>query len=158
MPSHLLCYESFKDGNVIIKQLIQRLKVDGITAKVDKAFSALPHEMIRAFIEIRDKAVINDQLVKDIDDEDSDEGERLYDLAVEYEDGSNKIIPDLKKAFKLYMQSAELGYEPAYFSLALAYLNGDGVKMDLNESLKWAMREIESGGILWLLRCSRLLC
>lgn len=146
LPSHLLCYESFKDSNVILKQFIQRLKADGITAKVDKAFSARPHEVIQAFNVIRDEAVINNQLVEDMY-EDDDEGERLYDLAREYKNGNNKIIPDLKKAFKLYMQSAELGYDPAYFSLALAYFNGDGVKKDLNESLKWAMREIESGGI-----------
>ncbi|MDP3333952.1 MAG: tetratricopeptide repeat protein [Methylococcaceae bacterium] len=148
LPSHLLCYESFNDSKVIMKQFIQQLKADGITAKVDKAFSALPHEVIRAFNEIRDEAVINNQVVKDIDDdEEDDEGERLYDLACEYEDGSNKVIPDLKKAFKLFMQSAELGYESAYFSLALAYFNGDGVKKDLNESLNWAMRSIESGCI-----------
>ncbi len=148
LPSHLLCYESFKDSKVILKQFIQRLKADGITVKVDKAFSALPHQVIRAFIEIRDEAVINDPLVKDMDDdEDDDEGARLYDLGWEYDQGSNKIIPDLKKAFKWYMQSAELGYSPAYFSLALAYFHGNGVKKDLNESLKWAMREIESSGI-----------
>ncbi|MGZ8240214.1 MAG: tetratricopeptide repeat protein [Methylobacter sp.] len=147
LPSHLLCYESFKDTKTIIKQFIKRLKADGITAKVDKAFSALPHEVIRAFIEIRDEAVINNQLVKDIDDDDYDEGERLYDLACEYENGSNKIIPDLKKAFKLYMQSAELGYTYAYSALAIAYQYGDGVKKDLNESLKWRMRDIESGSI-----------
>ena len=44
------------------------------------------------------------------------------------------------------MQSAELGYGSAYFSLALAYLDKDGVKKDLNESLKCAVRDIESGG------------
>ncbi|MEI6268219.1 MAG: DUF1566 domain-containing protein [Methylococcaceae bacterium] len=147
LPSHLLCYENFKDTKVILKQFIQRLKVDGITAKADKAFSAPSHQVISVFIEIRDEAVINNQLVEDMGDEKDNEGSRLYDLAVEYEDGSNKIIPDLKKAFKLFMQSAELGYAPAYFSLALAYLHGEGVKKDLNESLKWAMREIESGGI-----------
>ncbi|PPD49987.1 MAG: hypothetical protein CTY13_02465 [Methylobacter sp.] len=43
------------------------------------------------------------------------------------------------------MQSAGLSYKPAYFSLALAYLNGDGVKKDLNESLKWSTRQIDSG-------------
>ncbi|MEI6268218.1 MAG: hypothetical protein WCP01_04995 [Methylococcaceae bacterium] len=146
LPSHLLCYENFKDSNVILKQFIQRLKVDGVTVKADKAFSASPHEVIRAFNVIRDEAVINNQLVKNMDDEDDDEGERLYDLACEYENGSNKVIPDLKKAFKLLMQSAELGYEPAYYSLSIAYLKGYGVKKDLNESLKWAMREIENGG------------
>ena len=145
LPSHLLCYENFKDTKVILKQFIQRLKVDGITVKKDKAFSAPPHEVIRTFIEVRDEAVINDQLVKDMDDD--DEGSRLYHLAVEYRDGSNKIIPDLKKAFKLFMQAAELGYYPAYASLALTYFHGEGVKKDLNESLKWAMRDIDSGGV-----------
>ena len=147
LPSHLLCYENFKDSNVILKQFIQRLKVDGITAKVDKAFSAPPHEVIRTFIEVRNEAENNNQLVKDMDDDEYDEGKRLYGLAIEYTDGSNKIIPDLKRAFKLFMQSAELDYEPAYFRLALAYFDGDGVKKDLNESLKWAMRMIESGSV-----------
>ncbi len=147
LPSHLLCYESFKDTKVILKQFIQRLKLDGITAKADKAFTASPHEVIRRFIEVRNEAENNNQLVKDAGD-DYDEGKRLYNLAVEYEDGSNKIIPDLKKAFKLFMQAAELGYNPAYFALALAYSHdGNGVKKDLNESLKWAMRHIEGGGV-----------
>ena len=148
LPSHLLCYESFKDTKVIIKQFIQRLKVDGITAKVDKAFSAPSHQVISVFIEIRDEAVINDRLVRDMDDDEYNEGERLDDLAREYEHGSNKVIPDLKKAFKLYMQSAELGYAPAYFSLAQAYFYGHGVKKDLNESLKWSIRNIDSGNLM----------
>ncbi|ASF45479.1 SEL1-like repeat protein [Methylovulum psychrotolerans] len=147
LPSHLLCYEGFNDTKVIMKQFIQRLKADGIIVKVDKAFSALPYEVIRAFIKIRDEAVINNQLVKDTDDEEYAEGKRLFDLAEEYQFGSSKIIPDLKISFKLFMQSAGLGYSPAYYALALAYKDGDGVKKDLNESLKWAMREIESGGI-----------
>ena len=146
LPSHLLCYESFKDTKVILKQLIQRLKVYGITAKADKAFSASPHEVIRLFIEVRNEAENNNQLVKDMYDD--DEGERIYDLACEYEHGSNKIITDLKKAFKLYMQAAELGYDLAYLSLAQAYFYGDGVKKDLDESLKWSMRDIESGGVM----------
>ncbi|PPD49986.1 MAG: hypothetical protein CTY13_02460 [Methylobacter sp.] len=146
LPSHLLCYESFNDTKVIMKQFIQRLKADGITVKVDKAFSALPHEVIRAFIEIRDEAVINNQVVKDMDGENDDEGERLFDLAIMYEYGRNKNTPDLKKAFNLYMQSADVGNWYAYLRIARAYLNGDVIKKDLNESLKWAMRVIEEVG------------
>ena len=147
LPSHLLCYESFKDTKVILKQLIQRLKVDGITAKADKAFSASPHEVIRAFNVIRDEAVINNQLVDDMYEDEDGEGERLYDLAREYKNGSNNGISDLNKAFKLFLQAAELGYGSAYLSLAMAYSRGNGVKKDLNESLKWAMRDIERGGV-----------
>jgi hypothetical protein len=71
-------------------------------------------------------------------------GELLHGLATEYENGSDQIIPDLKKAYQLNLQSAELGCELAYTSLACAYLAGDGVERNLNAALEWSMREIEA--------------
>ncbi|MDP3837328.1 MAG: tetratricopeptide repeat protein, partial [Methylococcales bacterium] len=71
-------------------------------------------------------------------------GELLHSLATEYENGSDQIIPDLKKACQLNHQAAELGCDLAYTSLACAYLAGDGVEKNLNAALEWAMREIEA--------------
>jgi len=121
LTSHLLCYEGFKDPQSIVKQCFQRLKAEGIEAKTGKAFSARSHQVIQVFNSIRDDALKNNQVVKDFESTEEDEGSRLYDLAVEYENGSDQVIPDLKKAFKLYRQSAELGYRPAYLALAYSY-------------------------------------
>lgn len=147
LASHLLCYEGFIDPHTIENKCVKQLKADGIEVKSGKAFSAQPHEVIRVFMSARDEALKNNQVVKDFDDTEYDEGSRLYDLAREYEEGSDQVVPDLKKAFKLFKQSADLSYSPAYFALALAYLNGDGIKKDLNESLQWARRCIESGSV-----------
>ncbi|MDD5035796.1 MAG: tetratricopeptide repeat protein [Methylococcaceae bacterium] len=147
LASHLLCYEGFIDPQAIQKQCVKQLKADGIEVKSGKAFAAQPHEVIRVFMSARDEALKNNQVVKNFDSSNDDEGGRLYDLAREHEEGSDQVVPDIKKAFKLFQQSADLSYSPAYFSLALAYLNGDGIKKDLNESLKWARRCIESGSV-----------
>jgi hypothetical protein len=71
-------------------------------------------------------------------------GELLHNLATEYENGSDQAIPDLKKAYQLNLQSAELGCDLAYTSLACGYLTGDGVEKNLNAALEWAIREIEA--------------
>jgi TPR repeat protein len=71
-------------------------------------------------------------------------GELLHSLAMEYENGSDQAITDLKKAYQLNLQSAELGCELAYTSLACACLAGEGVERNLNAALEWAMREIEA--------------
>lgn len=71
-------------------------------------------------------------------------GELLHNLATEYENGSDQVIPDLKKAHQLNLQSAELGCELAYTPLACSYLSGQGVEKDLNAALEWATREMEA--------------
>jgi hypothetical protein len=77
-------------------------------------------------------------------DERAEVGELLHNLATEYENGSDQAIPDLKKAYQLNLQSAELGCELAYTSLACDYLAGDGIERNLNAALEWAMREIDA--------------
>lgn len=77
-------------------------------------------------------------------DERTEIGELLHNLATEYENGSDQAIPDLKKAYQLNLQSAELGCELAYTSLACAYLTGEGIEKNLNAALEWAMREIDA--------------
>lgn len=71
-------------------------------------------------------------------------GELLRNLAGEYENGSDQVIPDLKRAHELNLQSAELGCELAYTSLACAYLTGAGVEKNLNAALEWSLREIDA--------------
>jgi hypothetical protein len=77
-------------------------------------------------------------------DERIEVGELLHNLAAEYENGSDLVIPDLKRAYQLNLQSAELGCELAYTSLACACLAGQGIEKNLNAALEWAMREIEA--------------
>lgn len=73
-----------------------------------------------------------------------DVSELLHNLASEYENDSDQAIPDLKKAYQLNLQAAELGCELAYTSLACACLAGYGVEKNLNAALEWSMREIEA--------------
>jgi len=293
LPSHLLCYEYFDDADEVERQCLQTLNAQGVPAKVSKAFSAAPYEVITAFLEARDnlnlaldscedsEVEINEdeadqlyELAQELDihnperfnlmsraagcghmyalvevaecfdygwgceknfmqafeaakqaidflrdyDLNPDLGERLYDLADDlndaqarfillkkladigcidalfgaarcycdgrgisidpkmalklightdltalsasqrnalgkiyfdlanvYKEGIEKTIPDLKKSFKYYKQSADLGYWPAYQGVAWCYLDGDGVKKDLNEALDWALRLIDMG-------------
>lgn len=238
LPSHLLCYEGFREPKAIENQCLQQLMSAGIEAESGMAFVAKPDAVIKIFMSVRDEAIrmrygepkeaqssaysdydINEFEGNDIE-EVKDEGELLYDqasgydfsserafnlyqqaaqlgyqsayialahaylngwgikrnvnaalkwiykalkepsklkaneqielgellhnLATEYENGSDQAIPDLKKAFQLNLQAAELGCDLAYTSLACAYLAGDGVEKNLNAALEWAMREIDA--------------
>lgn len=79
LPSHLLCFEAFKNPDHIFNQFIQRLKADGITVKTDKAFPARPHEVIRVFKQLRDEAFNNQPAIKAANNVEN--SERLHGLA-----------------------------------------------------------------------------
>jgi hypothetical protein len=239
LPSHLLCYEGFREPQLVESQYLQYLMNAGIEVKSGKSFKAQPDEIIKAFIAVRDDIMQQQReeqgavraLTSDTDNEENHEyhddniekdegqifyelakectfasdkafylyqqaaqldyprayialayaylngwgvkrsvssaskwvhklqenlvqlssseraelGELLHSLATEYSNGSDQAIPDHKKAYQFNMQSAELGCELAYTSLACAYLAGDGVEKNLNAALEWAMREIEAG-------------
>lgn len=68
LPSHLLCFEEFKNPDIIFNQFIQRLKADQISVKTDKAFPARPHEVIRVFNQIRDEAFNSQQVSREVID------------------------------------------------------------------------------------------
>ena len=43
------------------------------------------------------------------------------------------------------MKAAELGYTPAYFVVAAAYLNGKGVERDFDKAFEWFQKAVDSG-------------
>jgi hypothetical protein len=57
LPSHLLCYEKFNDPEDFVKQYAKALLVCAIRVLEGKAFPAPPHEVIRCFMKVRDKAL-----------------------------------------------------------------------------------------------------
>ncbi len=161
LPCHLLYYEGFRDPKPIETQYLQQLLTAGIKAESGKYFSAAPDEAIKSFMLVRDNfiqlqheeqnhantqptyidTVYNDyeldEFFEDDDtDEVKDESELLYDQAKECEFAS-------EKAFNLYQQAAQLGYQRAYIDLAHAYLNGWGVKRNVNAALKWTHDALE---------------
>jgi TPR repeat protein len=149
-PSHLLYYEGFREPKTIENQYLEHLKLLGIKAESGMAFVAAPDEVIKAFITVRDEAIrlqneeqntatlpvdyTDDEFAEFYEDSEADiiqdEGERLYHQARECEFAS-------KEAFQLYKQAAHLDYQPAYIALAHAYLNGWGIKRNVNAALKW---------------------
>jgi hypothetical protein len=80
-----------------------------------------------------------------VDNADMDEGQRLYELAVEYANGSINVIKDNQISFQLYKQSAEMDYFPSFSRLSMCYLIGNGVRKDLNKALQWSRKYINAG-------------
>ena len=83
-----------------------------------------------------------------------DEATRLYEeLSTEKKDGASYV--DLaqtyrsegneEKAFECYMKAAEMGYTEAYYNVANAYLNGEGVEKDFDMAFEWFQKAVDSG-------------
>lgn len=70
------------------------------------------------------------------------DGASYYDLGNIY----SREVSD-EKAFECYMKAAELGYSPAYFVVAAAYLNGKGVERDFDKAFEWFQKAAGSGNI-----------
>lgn len=86
----------------------------------------------------------------------TDESTRLYEeICSEKKDGASYV--DLartyssegneEKAFECYMKAAELGYTDAFYNVANAYLNGDGVERDFDKAFEWFQKAVDSGDI-----------
>lgn len=84
----------------------------------------------------------------------TDEATRLYEeVSTEKKDGASYI--DLahtygregneEKAFECYMKAAEMGYTEAYYNVANAYLNGEGVERDFGKAFEWFQKAVDSG-------------
>ena len=113
-------------------------------------YDVSPHEAIRMFLSLKEYQEAKAGKPQEPESEELSqeqknlaEGERLLDLAQEYDSGNLKVIKDPKRAFALYKQSAELGFPPAFLYLSWCYSNGDGVKKDLNVAVQWAYKCIE---------------
>ncbi|MCM1354796.1 MAG: sel1 repeat family protein [Staphylococcus sp.] len=84
----------------------------------------------------------------------TDEATRLYEeISTEKKDGASYV--DLAqtyrsegnegKAFECYMRAAELGYTTAYYNVAYAYMNGEGVERDFDKAFEWFQKASDSG-------------
>ena len=84
----------------------------------------------------------------------TDEATRLYEeISTEKKDGASYI--DLahtysregneEKAFECYMKAAGMGYTDAYYNVARAYINGDGVERDFDKAFEWFRKATDSG-------------
>lgn len=84
----------------------------------------------------------------------TDEATRLYEeVSTQKKDGASYI--DLahiygregneEKAFEYYMKAAEMGYTDAYYNVANAYLNGEGVEKDFGKAFEWFKKAVDSG-------------
>ena len=59
-----------------------------------------------------------------------DDVEAMMWLGICYYEGDNELPQDINKALELWHQAAKLGHAPSYYSIGMAYLNGDGVGRD----------------------------
>lgn len=84
----------------------------------------------------------------------TDEATRLYEeISTEKKNGASYV--DLaqtysregneEKAYECYMTVADMGYAPAYYNVANAYLNGNGVERDFNKAFEWFKKAVDSG-------------
>ena len=62
-----------------------------------------------------------------------------YMLGWIFEDGQFGKTQNYKKAFEWYMKSAKQGYIDAYTSVALCYIKGIGVEINLTEAYAWSL-------------------
>lgn len=79
------------------------------------------------------------RLYEEISDEMKD-GASYYDLGRLY---SREVSEE--KAFECYMKAAEMGYAPAYYAIATAYLDGEGVERNFDKAFEWFRKAADSG-------------
>lgn len=76
-----------------------------------------------------------------------DYADELFDLGMDYLDGTDSLLSDWRKALGLFEQAAAIGHASAAFFAGTIYnWGGQGVKKDLAKSLEYHQRA-SSGGI-----------
>jgi len=96
----------------------------------------VPVEIVSYLPDCMDEAT---RLYEEISEEKND-GASYVDLAQTYSCEGNDV-----KAFECYMKAAEMGYTDAYYNVANAYLNGDGVEKDFDKAFEWFQKAADSG-------------
>lgn len=122
---------------------ILRAKAEHGTAKDKKNLAdtlsyelGVPEEIVSYLPDRMDEAT---RLYEEISTEKKD-GASYVDLAQTYSSEGNE-----GKAFECYMRAAELGYTAAYYNVAYAYMNGEGVERDFDKSFEWFNKAADSG-------------
>lgn len=133
--SALVCYERLIE--------ILRAKAEHGTARDKKNLAdtlsyelGVPEEIVSYLPDRMGEAT---RLYEEISTEKKD-GASYVDLAQTYSSEGNE-----EKAFECYMRAAELGYTAAYYNVAYAYMNGEGVERDFDKAFEWLHKAAESG-------------
>lgn len=66
-------------------------------------------------------------------------------LAYSYSEGVNGLEQDFRKSFYWYEKSANSGYAPAQYKLAMLYAKGQGAKIDENKFYYWIEQSAKNG-------------
>lgn len=122
---------------------ILRAKAENGTAKDKKNLAdtlsydrGVPVEIVSYLPDSTDEAT---RLYEEISTEKKN-GASYVDLAQTYSREGNE-----EKAFECYMKAAEMGYTDAYYNVAYAYLNGEGVERDFDKAFEWLQKAVDSG-------------
>lgn len=77
----------------------------------------------------------------------AEQGDRVaaYNLALNLRNARGVEESDYENAFKWFLESANRGYTKAFFKVAWAYDQGEGVKQDYVEANKWYLKAAEQG-------------
>lgn len=120
-----------------------RAKAEHGTAKDKKNLAdtlsfdrGVPEEIVSCLPDRMDEAT---RLYEEISGEKKD-GASYVDLAQTYSREGNG-----KKAFECYMKAAEMGYTDAYYNVANAYLDGEGVERDFDKAFEWFQKAVDTG-------------
>lgn len=131
----LMCYERLIE--------ILRAKAECGTARDKKNLAdtlsydlGVPLELISYLPDGTDEAT---RLYEEISEKKQD-GASYVDLAQTYSREGDEV-----KSFECYMKAAEMGYARAYYNVAKAYLNGEGVERDFDKAFGWFRKAADSG-------------
>ena len=72
---------------------------------------------------------------------------KLYNEATNYYFGKNGYTKDLKKAFDLYLQAAELGYDEAQLRVGYMYHYSEGTSQDQTKAFLWFQKAAFQGNM-----------
>lgn len=77
----------------------------------------------------------------------AEQGSRVaqYNIAQNLRNARGIEVSDYETAFKWYLESANKGYTKAFFRVAWAYAQGEGVEQDYVEANKWYLKAAQQG-------------
>jgi hypothetical protein len=128
------------------------LERDGYRSAMNREFFDAPlHkivEIVAKSVDVVDLSIGGPRAEEKLDDDATEDllAKQLFDLGEAWETGDRNHLPDARKALNLYLQSAALGFCPAYVAAGQLYLSGGrGIKRDLGRALELFVRAVDAG-------------